>query len=150
MRLSRVVPSRVFARLGEILRNVVVLLKNAADGVYSPCIMWTSVCNAKGFGKSYDVIPFPGISIHNHYVVNDQPAAGTANCASKHAVSRHTFTNTSSRAKTVKLSVWFLGTLEWRNPVGISSGWRQGNVSEAGRRTRAELQTSSSHLLGVT
>lgn len=61
-----------------------------------------------------------------------------------------TFSKTSSSAKMVKLSVWFLGTLVSRNPVGMSSGWRQGKVSSAGRRIRAELQTSSSHLLGVT
>lgn len=36
----------VFALLGEILCIVVVFLKNGADGVYSPCMMWTSVCDA--------------------------------------------------------------------------------------------------------
>lgn len=60
-----------------------------------------------------------------------------------------TFNKTSSNAKMVKLSVWFLGTLESRNPAGMFSGCRHGNVSAAGRRIRAELQTSSSHLLGV-
>lgn len=43
VRLPGTVPMRVFARLGAIFFTVVVFLKNAAEGVNSPCIMWTSV-----------------------------------------------------------------------------------------------------------
>lgn len=44
VRLSGIVPILVFARDGEIFCRLAALLKNDAEGMKSPCIIWISTC----------------------------------------------------------------------------------------------------------